>query len=335
MKGVFIIPTGLGCALGGDAAYLPGVKLISKCVDKLIVNPNAVNASDVNEIPENCLYTEGSIIDRFLEGQINLKETHKYNKILQVVNGPVTPASINAGNAGIWGLGADIQIVELNTPLIMNATMNPDGTAGGTVTGWSELCDQVQAYNYDALAIHTVIECDRDVADAYWRGEIRTNPWGAVEATASKLIADRLNKPVAHAPVDWIDQFPITDTVRPHNKQVVGKQQALEIISTTYLFCVLKGLHRAPKVDLEHNPNNLSYDQIDFLISPYGCWGRPHKACAERNIPIIIVKENTTCLENFSYPEDTHSAIFVENYLEAAGVLMSWNAGVDHKQITL
>ena len=48
-----IIPTGLNCALGGDAAYAPGIKLIAACCDKLIVNPNAVNASDINEIPNN------------------------------------------------------------------------------------------------------------------------------------------------------------------------------------------------------------------------------------------------------------------------------------------
>ena len=74
LNGVFIIPTGLECALGGDAAYMPGVKLISECTNNLIVNPNAVNASDINEMPSNALYVEGSTIDRFLEGKLNLRK---------------------------------------------------------------------------------------------------------------------------------------------------------------------------------------------------------------------------------------------------------------------
>src|SRR5579864_1399762 len=114
LNGVFIIPTGLECAFGGDAAFLPGIKLISSCVNDLIVNPNAVNASDINEMPSNCLYVEGSTIDRFLEGNLSLKKIKKYNKILMVVNRPVTPSEINSMNAGIWGLGAEIRMIPLD-----------------------------------------------------------------------------------------------------------------------------------------------------------------------------------------------------------------------------
>ena len=73
---------------------------------------------------------------------------------------------------------------------------------------------------------------------------------------------------------------------------------------------------------------------MDFLLTPHGCWGRPHIACQENNIPIIVVKENTTCFsENFSY--DGKKAIFVENYLEAAGLIMAMNSGVDYRTILL
>ena len=86
LNGIMIIPTGLDCALGGDAAYMPGVKLISNCANNLIINPNAVNASDINELPSNALYVEGSTIDRFLEGKLNLRKTKTFNKILMAVN---------------------------------------------------------------------------------------------------------------------------------------------------------------------------------------------------------------------------------------------------------
>ena len=73
LNGVFIIPTGLGCTLGGDAAFNTGVKLMAECVNNLIINPNSVNASDINEMPSNCLYVEGSTIDRFLQNKLNLE----------------------------------------------------------------------------------------------------------------------------------------------------------------------------------------------------------------------------------------------------------------------
>jgi hypothetical protein len=327
LDGVFIIPTGLGCSLGGDAAFNPGVKLISSCVNNLIVNPNSINASDINELPENAWYTEGSLIDRFLEGKFNLRKPKTYNKILMVVNSPIKPSSINSMNAGIWGLGADINILELNTPLIMNATINSDGTAGGTFSGVDELVEQISGFDYDALAIQTPIGCDEKVSDNYWiNGGV--NPWGGIEALVSKAIANKLNKPLAHAPIDtcWDNYF---------SRSVVKRDMAPEIISNTYSFCIFKGLHRAPSVVDKNNSNGqtLSNTDIDFMVSPYGCYGRPHEACYNSNIPVIVVRENETCFaRNFIYPR-TAGLIFVNNYLEAAGVIMAMNAGVDYKLI--
>ena len=326
INGVMIIPTGLGCLQGGDAAFNPGVKLISQCCNRLIINPNAINASDVNEMPSNCLYTEGSTIDRFLEGEINLQEIKIYNKILCVVNSPACHANRNAVNAGIWGLGADITLLELTTPLIMTACINEDGTAGGTVIGWETLVEQVTDLDYDVLAIHTPIDCPPEIANNYWKNG-GVNPWGRCEAVLSKLLSAALNKQAVHAPVEFLET-PL------YNSLTVKQSMAPEIISTTYAFCIFKGLHHAPIIDITCNQNNISNKDIDFLVSPMNCWGRPHEACKNNNIPIIIVKENTTCLKNIIYP-DYKSIIFVENYLEAAGVIMCMNAGINYKTIIL
>ncbi len=54
MNVVLIIPTGIGCEIGGHAGDAnPVAKLIGACCDNLILHPNVVNASDVNEMPEN------------------------------------------------------------------------------------------------------------------------------------------------------------------------------------------------------------------------------------------------------------------------------------------
>jgi len=340
LNGIFIIPTGLSCSLGGDASYLPGVKVISSCVNKLVVNPNAVNASDINEIPNNALYVEGSTIDRFLEGKLNLNETKTYNKILMAVNSPITAYEINTMNAGIWGLGADIEMVELKTPLTMKAIINKDGTAGGTYSGIDELVEQISSYNYDALAIQTFIECDEESEINYWNNG-GVNPWGGIEAIVSRIISEKINKPVAHGPREH-DYNHSNNTYNLIENIAVKKTMAPEMISSTFMFCVFKGLHRAPKLNLIKS-SGLSVEDVDFLLSPQGCWGRPHKACIEHNIPVIIVKENTTCFssKDFVYPRQVYESygkgkvIWVENYLEAAGLIMSMNSGVDYRNVLL
>lgn len=331
LNGVSIIPTGLGCSLGGDAAFNPGVKLLAACSKNLIVNPNGVNASEYNEMPSNCLYVEGSTIDRFLEGQLNLQKIKKYNRILMLVNS-ITPFNTNIKNAAVWALGADITLMELKTPLHMRAIMNGDGTAGGIYSGTDELVEQCSNLNYDAIAIQTPIDCDPEVTKNYWKNG-GTNPWGKIEAIVSKQIATQLNKPVAHAP---------TDTLEESNQDwpnfVVKRSMAPEVISNTYLFCVLKGLHRSPKLDFDlfrQGEDVLSFEDIDFMVSPHGCWGYPHESCLNDGIPIIIVNENTTCFsKGFQYPTK-EGIIFVNNYLEAAGVIMSMESGIDYKTVLL
>ena len=121
MNVVMIVPTGLGAEIGGHAGDAnPAAKLLAACCDNLILHPNVVNASDINEIPENCLYVEGSMLDRFLRGENALRPVRQ-NKILLAVNSPVRNDTINSVSAARFTLGADIEIVELSHPLTMKA----------------------------------------------------------------------------------------------------------------------------------------------------------------------------------------------------------------------
>jgi hypothetical protein len=317
MNAVFIIPTGIGCNIGGHAGDAnPAVKLIGRCCDKLITHPNAVNASDINEMPDNALYVEGSILNRFLRGEIFLQEVF-YNRILLVVNSPVVPDTINAMNAARVTIGADIILAELETPLMMTG-FYIKGKADGEVHGWQELCQQVENYDFDALAIQSSIKVRKKTKiDYLHKGGV--NPWGGIEAITSKLVADKIDKPVAHSPfVDWQKG---SDDFEDFN-EVVDPRMSAEMVSVCYLHCILKGLHKAPRIDYN---SGLSVDDIDFLISPINCVGDPHLACIEAGIPVIAVRENTSVL-NDKMPE---SFIVVENYLEAAGILMAYRAGVD------
>ncbi len=307
MNVVMIIPTGIGCELGGHCGDgNAAARLLASCCDTLILHPNVVNASDINEMTENCLYIEGSILDRFLQGKLFLQRVLK-NKVLIVVN-KADYQSINAVSAARVTLGLDAEIVELKVPLIMIAQMK-DGIATGKVKGWKELVEQVKKYEFDALGLATPITVKKEVLDNYFRhGGV--NPVGGVEAVASKLIANALDKPVAHGPVDYETE-----------SEVVDPRLSVETITKNFVHCILKGLHKAPRINYERG---LSVKDVDAMVSPYGCFGPPHQACLDANIPVIVVRENKSCL---NIPE-RKEFIYVENYLEAAGMLMAMKAGI-------
>lgn len=315
MNVVLIIPTGIGADIGGHAGDAnPVAKLLASTCDRLITHPNVVNASDINEMTENTWYVEGSILDRFLEGAIYLKQ-YPYNRVLVVANNPVGQQIVNSVSAARATLGSDMRIVELITPLRMVGRIER-GLATGDVHGWQEVCEQVQQYQFDALAITSIVEIEEETKQSYLRSEAGVNPWGAVEALASRLIATQIDKPVAHAPFAPDEVF----------EEIVEPRKAAEIVSVSYLHCVLKGLHRAPRIDLN---SGLSIDDIDVLVSPINCVGRPHQACMKAGVPVIAVRENKTVL-NDPMPDNF---IIVDNYLEAAGVIMAMRAGVHHPTV--
>jgi len=320
---VFIVPTGIGAEIGGHAGDAnPVAKLFASLCDNLITHPNVLNASDINEMTENTLYVEGSILDRFLNNQIFLEKV-SFNRILLAVNKPTPKEIINSVSAARATIGADIKILELETPLRMVGRIE-NGTATGDIYGWEELVKQLGWYRhtFDALAISSPINVDRKTKLNYFRnGGI--NPWGGVEAMASRLIASKLNKPVAHAPIDELgDDIEIKDL---HENLIVDPRIAAEMVSICYLHSVLKGLHRAPRI----SDRGLSVKDVSFLITPINCVGKPHRACLDHGIPVIAVRENKTCL-NDEMPDDF---IIVENYLEAAGIVACVKAGIQPSSI--
>lgn len=322
MNTVLIIPTGIGAKIGGNAGDAnPVAKLIGSVSDKLITHPNVVNAADINEMPSDTLYVEGSQLDEFLKGRIGLTEVRS-NRILVAVNAPVRPETINAVSAARVTLGADIKIVELDKPLKMQAEYDTKtGQATGIVEGHEELITQVlNISDWDTLAVATPISVAKEAALNYVR-KGGVNPWGGVEAKASKLIAKGIKKPIAHAPLETPD-----NTVFKGFNEIVPPPIAPEMVSVCYLHCVLKGLYKAPKIESLALGTNIriSVDNVDVMITPMGCWGIPHKLCEWRNIPIIVVKENQTIL----HQRMGDSCIYVNNYLEAAGLIQAMKIGV-------
>ncbi len=315
INGVMIVPTGVGAAIGGNSGDAnPAAKLVASVCHRLITHPNVVNAADINEMTDNTLYVEGSILDRFLEGEVQLQEV-RANRVLVVANMPLRSETVNAVSAARSTIGVEAEILALDTPLEMEARFE-QGVATGDVRGWEELVYQVRDLDFDALAIHTPIQVDRRLSiDYYTKGGV--NPWGGVEAKASKLIASALDRPVAHAPLD--NTSPEDEELYYILDQVVDPRQAPEAVTASCLHSVLKGLWRAPRIG-----PGLSVEDVDFLLTPVGCVGRPHRACLERGIPVIAVEDNTTCLDD-EMPEEF---IMVRSYMEAVGLVQAMKVGI-------
>lgn len=315
----FIIPTGIGCAIGGHAGdATPAAKLIAQTCDKILLNPNVVNASDINEMPENGLYVDGAMMDGFLRGEYRLKEIRS-NRIIIAVNKPVGPDTINAVNASRITLGADIEIVELDSPLIMEG-YRVDGMPNGKYSGVSALIEQFKnrLNDFDALAIASEIIVPEETALSYFKYG-GANPWGWIESQVSTLISHSLKKPVAHAPVESMSTINNDALFYLPFNEVVNPRMAPEVISNCYLHCVLKGLHKAPRI----GASGIHRGSIAALVAPNNCWGEAHAACHVAGIPIISVQENTTVTDKV-IPD----AIMAKNYLEAAGILLCMKTGI-------
>jgi len=329
MNVVMIIPTGIGCEVGGHAGDAsPSAKLIAAGCDNLIIHPNVVNASDINEMTDNMWYVEGSILNRFLQGQIALEEVYS-NRILLAVNAPLLNQTINSVNAAKNTLGVDVEVMELRDLLTLKGIKKADGRATGIMSGEEEAVLQILEENristFDVLAIQTMITVSEQVAEEYLTGEGGVNPWGGAEAICSQYFAREFGMQCAHAPIE--------SGVLAKFNEIVDPRMAAEIVSVSYLHCILKGLHRAPKI-LSYNSmsqNTLRVDDIDLMISPDGCWDIPHDACMDQDIPIIFVRENTSIYE--PHKKAPRTCFIVDNYVEAAGMIAARKAGVTQQSV--
>ena len=161
---VLLVPTGIGAAIGGHAGdATPVARLLASMCDRLITHPNVVNASDINELPENGLYVEGSVISRLLMGTAGLQPVRS-NRVLVLINShpdPLFPAmAVNAVNAARASYGLMCpKVIELDPPLIMRSQYTGSARAAGEVEGLGHVLDVLDQHRgeYDAVAMSSVI----------------------------------------------------------------------------------------------------------------------------------------------------------------------------------
>ena len=71
---IFIVPTGIGCEIGGFAGdALPTAKLLASASGCLITHPNVMNEFSFWK-SWKYFYVEGYSLDRFAKGKLDSKE---------------------------------------------------------------------------------------------------------------------------------------------------------------------------------------------------------------------------------------------------------------------
>ena len=325
---VLLIPTGIGAEIGGHCGDGNVVaRLIAGACDTLITHPNVVNASDINEMTENTLYVEGSIVTRLLMGRIGLQRVRS-NRLLVLMDKHTerffNDEIVNAISSARVTLGLDCDVFEMENIIESVSRYSVSGRAIGEIKALEKLFDVIKKYkdDYDAIGLSTFIKVPDHFHEKYFSSDEMVNPWGGIEAILTHSIAEVFDIPCAHSPMMTSSEI--------YNLElgIVDPRKAPETSSTTYLHCILKGLHRSPRI--VNSGEGLGLKDISCVIIPDGCLGLPTLACLENDIPIIAVKENRNSMKNDlrELPFKNGKLFIVDNYLEAVGVLVSLKNGV-------
>jgi len=330
---VQIVPTGVRCEIGGFAGdACPATNLLAAAADVVITHPNAVNASDINEMASNVLYVEGKSLDDFLLGHLGLVPTRS-NRIGTFVD-PTGKAYldevVHTLNAARAVAGIDCANYTVGASEIGARTVwSQSGCAVGTVLDPMAILESVQqlldngAHAIGGVSvIHGVTAAE---FSQHLSGQI-PNPSGGVEAIITHLISKVFRVPTAHAPLPYYADVKERGTHNP--------RASAEFISTPHYLCVLKGLAKAPRLvpveRLDHVAAHLvTLNAVGAVVMPASCLGGiPALAAEYSDIPLIAVEENLTLLSVTNDEMQMRNVIHVKSYLEAAGVILALKQGL-------
>ena len=330
---ISIVPTGVGCAIGGYAGDAgPATSLLATSVDYLITNPNAVNASDFVATPPNMLYCEGSIIDALCEGRTELYPV-KSNRIGLIVE-HATPdvlaeiAYVTDTCRAIHGVDI-VEVAVTSNSLGGRIHRMPSGTYTGSLERTDELlkiAGRMVDHGATAIAICSKLGgVDEDLRRKHFVDGDEANPIGGLEACISHLICRHYGVPAAHAPIRNVRPGP--EPLGPVDARAAG-----EVVSRTGLACVLVGLGYAPRLrpeEVQGISSIINHRHIIAVVAPAtSLGGIPVLTAIEDRIPVIAVRDNTTInradAEGLAFGE----VIEVDSYLEACGVLQALQHGI-------
>ena len=339
---LLVIPTGIGCAIGGYAGDgLPAARLLAAASGCLVTHPNVMNGASLYWSDPRIHYVEGSALDRFAAGELALRPVRRQRLGLLLDAGieeSLRLRHLQVAEGCRASLGLEIgPVVTTDRPLEVSLSRGPSGMSWGRLGQPESLLragERLKALGATAIAVVSRFPDDdgSEALQAYRQGSGVDGLAGA-EAVISHLLSGHLGLPCAHAPA----LAPLEADPR------LDPRAAGEELGYTFLACVLVGLSRAPdlvSLGAEQDPRVALADPgllwpgaIGAVVAPAGALGGGAVlACAERGVPLIAVAN--PCLLDVTAGALGLPALAASSYGEAAGLLLALREGISPAALT-
>ncbi len=284
------IPTGIGLDIGGYAGDFGKYAVEFSKYFNLVINPNAVNGGILSAVNENMYYTEGYAFDAFLSGEVKLQKPDSQNKIGVIfdkkIKKDILNIHINTLNALKTVCGYDIidyLITDENVGI--NFSINKTTKiSSGNIENPKTLLNSAKKLIQNGADVIAIIchfdDYDESDDNNYLNGT-GVDPIGGIEAVISHYLTKELKIMTAHSPA--FSNLEIS-------AKIENPKVASEMISSTYLPCIIKGLQYAPKITNE----GLSNKDLTGLIVPSNALGSKGVLGAIKcGVPVYCVKNKT------------------------------------------
>lgn len=287
------IPTGVGAEIGGYAGDFGYIAREFSKYFHCIVNPNAVNGGILSAVNYDMSYLEGYLFDAFFKGEIGIipKKAYESNKIGVIFDCAIPKnilnVHINTLNALKMVQGIDTVAIEYtNKPVGVEIEIENKISYGNLKNPDEIIKSASKLIKKGAEAVAVICYFNEDSEDENYENGAGIDPIGGVEAVISHLITKKFKIPAAHAPA-----FLDIDIAQ----NVVNPKVSSELISSTYLPCVMQGLFIAPEICNKND--GLSVNDVKYLIVPFNSLGSSAVLDAHKSGIKIITVENKTVLD--------------------------------------
>jgi len=348
---LLIIPTGIGCDVGGFAGdAIPAARLLASASECLITHPNVMNGGSLYWPDPHIHYVEGYSLNLFAAGEVFLQPVRQQKVGLLLDAGlesDLKKRHLQVVDGCVASLGLDIgPIITTETALSINLEKGLSGSSWGNIEEPDVLlrgAEKLKKAGATAIAVITRFPDDSDDLETkLYRQGHGVDIIAGAEAVISHFLVKHLLIPCAHAP--GLAPLPINYDLDPRTSG--------EEIGYTFLQSVLVGLSRAPdlisKSTMQTKENSffqvktlLSDRNLGAVVVPEGALGgEAILSCIQKFIPLIIVSNQSVL--NVSSAKmrldlqtdyQDKKVFYAENYLEAAGLITALRHGINIKSL--
>ena len=348
---LLIIPTGIGCNLGGYAGdAIPAARLLASASECLITHPNVMNGGSLYW-PDPCIqYVEGYSLNLFAAGEIFLKPVRQ-QKVGLLLDAGLEPdlkkRHLQVADGCVASLGLDIgPVITTERAIGVNLKKGLSGSSWGNIEEPDVLlrgAEKLKEAGATAIAVITRFPDDSDELETkLYRQGNGVDIIAGVEAIISHFLVKHLLIPCAHAP--GLLPLPIDYDLDPRTSG--------EEIGYTFLQSVLVGLSRAPDLIYKSAIKNkekfslfvndlISNGDLGAVVVPQGALGgEAVLSCIERFIPLIIVSNqgvlNVSSKKmrlDYLSGDKNKNILYAENYVETAGLITALRHGINIKSL--